>query len=218
MTIVRALHVVGAGIRPYIPAPPPAIVHEPEADKVQELETENLALSEAIATLRRSAEQKLLEAREEGRLEGAEAAVCDYAAQAAALAKTAETAGADFARCLSDIESVSTLIAHAALAKVFEQPERQGELVLSAIRRQIAQLRGQVVLGIHVSEADFPDKASINSAMRECGDMGLTVEPDLSAGCCLIKLKLGEIDIGLPSQWQSLSTLLLDAAVEAPRS
>jgi flagellar biosynthesis/type III secretory pathway protein FliH len=210
VTIVRLVHTQGAGIRAFVAEARGSGEPTPAFDSVGRLERENFELREAIATLRSDAQEQVLAAREQGRIEGAEVAQRDYAVEAAAIAKTAEAAAAGFGGFLSTIEEMSVVIAHAALSKMFDQPERHSEFVGSLIKRQVLELQGQTIVSIHVSGSDFPDEESLRMAARDGGNPDLTVDGDLPAGACLIKLKLGEIDIGLPTQWNALSKLLLE--------
>lgn len=211
MTIVRSRHVGPGDVRPFIPKHRPLVVAEPEVSRVDELEQEKLALEEALVIVRKKAEQDVADARQEGRAEGAISAQQDFTVQAGALVKAAEAAAADFRDTLAELERLSVVIAHAALTRLFDPPQRATDLVTSAITRQFSELRQRGLLTVEVASADFPDEESL--ALARCGTRGsdVVVAEDLSAGGCRIKFQWGEVDIGLPTQWQALSKLLLEA-------
>lgn len=217
MTIVRSRHAGPGNVRPFVPNRPPLVVAEPAVNRLEELEQEKLALEEALAHARKVAVQDVAAAREEGRAEGAEAAQQDFAQLAAALAQTAEAAAADFRAILPELERLSIVIAHTALAKLLDPPQQATDLVTAAIARQVAELRQRGLLTVEVSSADFPDEESLATAKCASGGAAVAVAQDLAAGGCRIKLRYGEIDIGIPTQWQALSRLLLDAAGSDPQ-
>jgi flagellar biosynthesis/type III secretory pathway protein FliH len=210
MTLVRSLHVPQADVRTYIATTAPMLLEKPDPLEVQAEEIAGLRI--AIERAARTAEVKESEARAAGFAEGAAAAEQDFRARTAALVDAAGKATAIFAAQLARSEEMAALIANAALSRLFDDPDDQAERVVSAIRRQVRELRRDTVLAIHVSADDFPTEESQGSAACAVGGFVLVADADLPAGGCVIKLKLGELDLGLDTQWSTLSEMLLTSA------
>jgi flagellar biosynthesis/type III secretory pathway protein FliH len=219
VTIVRAMQAQRPEIRAFVGEQPRLEVGQPDVDELAELGAENLALKEALASLRQSVEAKVRTARAEGRAEGRAdglaAAERDHSATSAALVEAAQDAAAAFGARLTELEGLAALLSHSALARILDRPEHWSDLVLSTIRQQVARLRHEAIVQVRVSQSDFPDPADLASAAEQCSGISLVAERELPGGSCLIKLKLGEIDASLPSQWQAISGLLLEMAAES---
>jgi flagellar assembly protein FliH len=212
MTILRAIGVGQVGVRAFEARPLSRTAAE--SDRTEQLENEVTALKEALAALQSALERKLADSRDAGRSEGQAAAERDFAARSASLAEAARHAAAAIDGRLAELEGLAALIAEAALAQLFGVTTQGSDLVTTAICRQVAALRRETVLGIHVSAVDFPDSTALDAASQACGDHELTVSSDLSSGSCVIKLTLGELDLSLPTQWEKLSRLLHELASE----
>lgn len=109
----------------------------------------------------------------------------------------------------ASLERLSSLLAREALGKILADPADAAELVVRIIRRQLEELSDQSTLQVNVSSRDF-DQEGATSAQQALARPGLELRctDALVSGQCRIKLKLGEVDVGLDQQWQALSALL----------
>lgn len=212
MKIVRSFEVAEADVRAFVATVVPEAVLENEFDPWTAQAAEISVLTQKLEEAERSTERRVREARSAGYAQGAAAAEQDFNAQSAAIAAAARSASDSFAAHLGRSDQLAVMIAHAALTKVFEDPEGQADRVISAVRRQLTQLRRETVVAIHVSASDFPTEGSRTDAARAVGEAKLVLDADLPSGGCLIKLKLGELDLGLQGQWRALSQILLGAS------
>jgi len=218
MNVVRSSQAGRSGVREFVATVPQIETVPSEREMIRSLRAELRQLEEALAAARQGREQELREARAEGRREGVEAAAHDHAVQARLLAGAAQDAVDEFTTRLAEIEGLAALLAQAALSKVFDRTDAQAELVISAIRRQMNELKRAAVVVIEVSPADFPSEEALAAgAAGAGGGYRLAVDPDLGPGGCVVKLRLGELDIGLGTQWAALSRLLGDMAAEGAR-
>jgi flagellar biosynthesis/type III secretory pathway protein FliH len=152
--------------------------------------------------------------REAGLAQGAEA----KAEALAILEGSAERALGDFRAELQALEILAVALAKAGLAKVFGDGGEMTDKVARLIRRQLQELERTAVLRMEVSAADFGSGEALDGLRLAAGldDVELKANDALSAGDCRIRLRLGELDIGLGQQWGRLSGMLDDAlAVEA---
>lgn len=203
---VRPLAFEGAGAA-LAPAADPVLVALRE--RVLDLEAQ-LAESEAAAVeLRKAAEEALAEGeaagREAGRAEAderrAEAlALLDEAAQGAVAALDARLEAAD---------RLAALLAATCLETLFGAPGPRGELVQGLIRQQLDRLRQEAIIEIRVSAEDFASPEEAAAAAPACA---VSVSDALASGDCTIRLKLGELDIGLGQQWGTLRAALEEMA------
>lgn len=153
--------------------------------------------------------QAAAEARAAGRDEGA--AAKDEALEV--LAGAAERALDELRQDLSGLEVLAVALSRAALAKVFGEADDLGDRVARLVRRQLAEVERSAVLRIEVSAADFRDAAALEALGSRAGLSGIeTCALDtLAAGDCRIRLRLGELEIGLAQQWGRLQALLDEA-------
>jgi len=207
------------------PVPPPV-----DAAR-RELERQVEALSQQVATLTddKAALAETLEVRDAdlGRMERElEAAVAEAEAsgRAAGLAEGAEakaesleilegTAGKAMDQLRGDLRGMETLavaLAKAALAKVFGDDRDMAARVARLVRRQLEGLDRAAVLRIEVSAADFGDVAALGDLSLAAGLEGIEIKALdlLPPGDCRIRLRLGELEVGLGQQWSRLSGLL----------
>ncbi len=123
-----------------------------------------------------------------------------------------------FSRELASLERLSALLAREGLAKVLEASGPRTELVLETIRRHVQTLEARSVLRIEVSSKDFADATLLRELAGALGQPALDVcaSDRLASGDCLIKLRLGALEIGIDQQWGRLSAALQDLAEPAP--
>jgi flagellar assembly protein FliH len=117
-----------------------------------------------------------------------------------------------FRNDLRGMEALAVALSKAALAKVFGDTGDTGDMaarVTSLVHQQISGLDRAAVLQIEVSAVDFSDEAALDELRLSPGLSGIEVIAleGRSAGDCRIRLKLGELDVGLGQQWSRLSKL-----------
>jgi flagellar assembly protein FliH len=116
-----------------------------------------------------------------------------------------------FSAQLRAIEPLALETTLAALEKVLGDPASYAELVGQTARHHLAQLPDSSAVSVRVSATDFPDAEQLHLAFGPlAGHPALSVQadPQLSAGACLIDLKLGRLDVSLPQQRAHLMAAL----------
>ena len=103
------------------------------------------------------------------------------------------------------------------MGKVLGAPDEPARLVESLIRRQLADVLSELLLRIEVSAVNFPDAESLSGLAVAVGKerVQIAASPALSSGDCSFKLRLGELEVGLPEQWRRLAGLF-DAMAQEP--
>jgi type III secretion protein L len=130
-----------------------------------------------------------------------------------ALARLEQGLAAGLAQLVADeaaLETLAARIARAALAKILDAPAEPARLVEAAIRRQLSSLATEMLVRIEVAAADFPEPQRLAHLAKSVGRgrVQLVANPALASGDCRLKLKLGEVEIGLPQQWRRLADVL----------
>lgn len=167
------------------------------------------------------AEQTLsLEAREEaahqrgideGVKTGMARAVRDHAGQLDALQAGVSDALKDFRQQLQTVETLALDVTQAALEKIFGDAALCTELVVQTARHHISHVAADSAIGVQVSAADFPESAQLQEAfatLTRHTTLTVAANPQLPSGACLIDLKLGRLDVGLPQQMTHLAATL----------
>lgn len=110
---------------------------------------------------------------------------------------------------LASLERLAPLLAREALGKILADPTEPADLVAGIIRRQLKQLAERCVLGVEVSSQDFSAEAA-SAVLASIGraDLQLSVTDALKSGQCRVKLRLGEVEVGVGQQWSVLGELL----------
>ncbi|MBC7768227.1 MAG: hypothetical protein H7124_05520 [Phycisphaerales bacterium] len=165
-------------------------------------------LEEALAQQRIAHIDDLKRERSEAKNEAEAAFKRDETASLAALEKCLSTAAESLARRIGDLEALAPLLCEIALEGVLARAEDYGDLVERALERQLADIRGESVLKVAVSGADFHDDNALSAMTGR--HPGLRIERDamLPAGSCRIDLRLGQIELSLPNHWRDLQTRL----------
>lgn len=196
-----------------------------EARRIAELESRLAQADDQLAELGEEANRlaaSVLEARREGHAaglaEGRQAAEDRSEELLRLLVDTATAAGADFRNQLESLEDIAAGLAGVALARIIGDTTDRQAMVAQTIHRAAAEIFNGSALGVEVSRTDFPDSASLDSIAFPEGvaAVGIQAVEDLPSGGCRIRLKLGEIDLGLDGQVARLRTLL-DASVSERR-
>jgi type III secretion protein L len=121
-----------------------------------------------------------------------------------------DRAVAAFEAQLAALDDLAVLVAREALGKMLGDPDKHMTLLAQAIRHQLRRVDTESIIGVFVSQADYPDAdalAALASAIGRAVD--LRAVETLAAGACHIKLTLGALEIGLNDQWRRLEAALL---------
>lgn len=175
-------------------------------------------VAELEALLRRSEEEKTAigeKMRDEGRREGEAAASTRDRERLELLAKRLGEAVAGMESAIDSRRDIAIEIAHAALERLFADPDLYTGMVAETARRQAAGLARGTIVALRVSAADFPDAAAL-SLLPDFGEaVHIEAEADLPSGACLFDLRLGMLDASLPRQWEAIGALLDRAPARA---
>lgn len=163
---------------------------------------------EQIAQLRAESEEAEAKAFDRG-LKAGEARADELAqAKLQLLQETATAARADLAVQLAKLEELALQLSTLSLEKIFGADVLHPELVAHSIRHRVGQLSSELVVGIRVSAADFPDAVAVAALVAATDRADISLDGKLASGDCIIDLKLGHFDIGVGSQWQRLHAFL----------
>ena len=118
-----------------------------------------------------------------------------------------------FDEVLAELARISPLLALEGLQKIIGDPANYPELIGRTIDLHLERLGARSVVCVEVSTADFPDGAAPTAA----GRLDFRTIDDLGPGQCRIKLRLGELDVGIDQQWGKLSALLCEMSEPGSR-
>lgn len=124
-----------------------------------------------------------------------------------------------FNQTLKNCETLAAVMALACLDKLFGDEDANAARVETLLRRQLDTLERGAVVGVEVSPQDF-DEEALGELRARMGPRQVTLElaSDLRSGGCRLTPRLGEIDIGLDTQWKSVRELLAAMAYEGAAS
>jgi len=216
---VRALDL--AAPTPYAAEPDPRDLElVAYAEKVAALEA---ALAEARADQAEHAEamiRAVADAEARGRQAGLDAADDRADERMSRLEMSVTEARGKLDADLQGLERLAALLAETALERLIDDLDERRPLIAAIIRRQMAGLDASAVLRVEVSPKDFPDPEALERLAAEAGLAGLRIDApqDLAAGGCRLKLRLGELDVGLDQQWGVLRGLLTDLTAPPPNA
>lgn len=183
-----------------------------QALRIAELEKSLQDATARLSTLGKSAEHREQQAYERGHQEGQEAgqeqAQQRHDEQLQALILGVAKAREAFEQSLVETtRRLSIDLAQAALGRVLGDVSRHGELIAASVGHHLATLSHDSVLAIEVSSADFPSEEALRAAFADAGAMPsqrIVAEAGRAPGSCVIRLKLGRLDLGLESQGHRL--------------
>ncbi|WP_230635812.1 hypothetical protein [Sphingomonas sp. Leaf4] len=208
---------------PAVPVPPPIDRHAEALAAAQaeitRLRTESERLRRQLADAATATRTAVVEARKAGHAEGHAAglaAAADRAAdRIALLAKGVGEAGARIDARLADMDRLAAALIHAALAKLFADPDAMAAMVVATVARHAAVLRDGALLSLRVSGRDFADTMAIEAALGDGAvPVVLSIDPALPSGACRASLRLGAVDLDVPAQATRLLRLI-DAMADA---
>lgn len=189
--------------------PPRARQHAPDPRdaEIAQLRTEIDRLAGLLAEVPRS--ERL--AREHGRKAGLAEAADREEARLDALRDGLADAAERFQVQLTLLDGLAPQLARAALEKLFAPAESWSAMAEAMISRQLKELRRSAVVALSVSPADFDEARAVALGG---GQLRVELDQDLPAGTARIECKLGQIDLDLREQWQSLAALLQAMSAE----
>lgn len=197
--------------------PADAVLHPLEAEcamLLRELEEARSAITDIWDERDRAVEA----AREDGRRQGLAEAEVREAERLAALEGGLEHAIAITDQKLAGLDRLAAELASTALTRLLDDPAAARTMSASFIARQVKELKGARLLRAHVSALDFEDEASLAAFGARLhgtgGRVEIVREIALQPGQARLELALGEADLDLARQWQSLAVLLADMARE----
>ncbi len=185
-------------------------------EQVQVLSDELTAKEKELADLRRAVIEASEQGWAQGRAEGLQEAETREGERLRAVEKGLAEASSRLAESLAALEPLALLVARESLDKILGDPGAYPELIIRAVRRQLAGLKEQSVLAVEVSGADFRDSAAISRLATDIERPSTIVEikEDLASGDCRLRLKLGTVEVGVGRQWDQLGRLLQELAGE----
>ncbi|MCW4463796.1 hypothetical protein OK349_18990 [Sphingomonas sp. BT-65] len=196
--------------------PPAAPVAHPLEAECAALRGQLGEAEAAIDDLRREHARAVEEAVERGRRDGLAQAESREAARLAALEEALTGAARIFDQKLAGLDRLAAELAEVALARLLDDPAAPARLSASFIACQVAELRATGVVRVRVSMADFADEASLVELTGRLRGAGSSIEvvreATLAGGQATLDCMLGQADLDLTCQWQSLAAVLRDMA------
>jgi type III secretion protein L len=197
-----------------IPMPQPALVEETRAEercerRIAELEARIATLTREATDLRADAKAAFVRGEEEGRRAGQRQAEDREQERLAALAQAIANARKELSEALGATERLAALLAKSCLDKLFAEDGENGARVCALLRVQMGRIERQQLIAVEVSPDDFSDEA-LGQLRAVLANDAVTIRrnPDLPTGSCRLQPRLGEIDIGLGTQWRAIAGLL----------
>ncbi|WP_394539633.1 hypothetical protein PRJ39_03070 [Lysobacter enzymogenes] len=197
--------------------PAAAAAPDPQALRIAELEQALAAAQAQSASQAKAAETREKQAFERGRAHGEQAgqaaAQQRYDERVQALTEAVEGAQQRLETQLVDVaRDWSLQLAQAALARIVGDGSLHAELVARTLAHHLSALNRDSVLAVEVSsqdfpDADFPDQPALRAALSRYAALPpcrIDADPSRAAGSCVVRLKLGRLDLGLPAQRERL--------------
>lgn len=209
-TIVRALP------QQSVERSPPTAVD----DRCERLERRILDLEARIATLttqaadlRTEAEAALERGRTEGHKRGLQSAEDREEERVRTLANAILASRKDMAEALDATERLAALLAKACLDKLFSETDKNADHVCALLRAQMQEFEREQLVAVAVSAEDFSEEGLNRLRELVANDaVAIRRDPRLPSGSCKLQPRLGEMDIGLDTQWTAIGDLLLEIA------
>jgi flagellar biosynthesis/type III secretory pathway protein FliH len=192
---------------------PALTVLSAEARLIAELErqleaaqTELVARDQEIQRLSSIAADAFSDGRAQGLIEGRKAAEDYSAALVRAVSDAAGKSAALFQERLGGLEEAVGGLAALALERIVGPgPDRQA-MVADTVRRAIRDLFTGAVVAVEVSREDFANADLLRAALPPECDVRLL--EGIPSGGCLLRLRMGEVDLDLQGQAARLRAVL----------
>lgn len=194
-------------------APGPDDREERFAACIAELEGRIAAMTRTAEELRAEAAAAFARGEEEGREMGRREAEDREQERLALLEKGIAACRKDFAEALGATERLAALLAKDCLDKLFADVSANADRVCALLRAQMIEVQQHELLAVVVSTSDFSEEG-LERLRAVVPDRAVELRRDaaLPTGSCKLRARLGEIDIGLGTQWQAVGDLLSAAA------
>ncbi len=190
-----------------LPALPGAAARvEPSAAERKriELEAELADLHRRLADARNDADAREDAAFARGRREGEDLATGETEKRLELLRSGLEALQQAHGERLAEYELLALQLARTALARLFGDESLRSELVAATVAHHLTATKRALVLGLRVSRRDFRAGEELDALAARFPGLDVTQDDALAAGDCVIDLRLGTIELGLPGQWQRL--------------
>lgn len=186
--------------------------------RIAELEAQLAVLKEDAAALEVEAKASFARGEAAGRDQGRRLAEDREEERVALLVESIAASRKEFAEGLAATEHLAILLAVECLDKLFADDTSNAERVRALLRAQMMRFERDQLVKVVVSAADFNEDTIAGLRTVVASDtVEIWRDPGLPPGGCKLIPGLGEIDIGLGTQWQTIRGLLLEmAAGEAP--
>lgn len=184
--------------------------------KIEALESVVVSRNEEIDALHAEVEAAFHRGKAEGRQVGRREADDGEAARLQALQEAMRVAQDNHATALQSTERLALLLAQDALDLLFSEPACMADWIVRILRSQLDKIDRQSITHIVVSAADFSESL-LDSMVHASGLGQIDVVRDaaLPSGSCIIRQRLGEMQVGLTTQWPAIANLLGAMASEA---
>jgi flagellar biosynthesis/type III secretory pathway protein FliH len=182
--------------------------------RIAALEAHAQQQDELIETLRAEAHQARIDGEKLGRSRGLAAAEDRQAERLKAIENGIRTALTDFNGSLASLERLAVLVARDCLQMMLGDPGQRMDLLCDMIRLQMSQIEQASLLGVEVSQEDFPATEDLAAVAKRIDPqlISLFSSASIPAGACVMRLRLGSIHVGIDQQWGALDSLLGDMA------
>lgn len=181
--------------------------------RIASLETALAAEKKKAVVLREEVATASAKGEAEGHRRGLAEAESKEAERITRLGKGMDEANAVMRQELAASEDLAYAVAAACLEKLFGQESSRADLVTDLIRHQMARLGRHAVVAMTISVHDFSEEA-LETLRAMTGLADVQRSPNLPPGGCILKPRLGEMDIGLDTQWSAIRDFLEQLAFE----
>jgi flagellar biosynthesis/type III secretory pathway protein FliH len=182
--------------------------------KITTLEAINRRQQEQIEILHKDVQQAFVEGEAQGKEVGLAAAEDRQAERFGVLKGGVQKALTSFEESMSSLERLALLIARDCVNVMMTASEARADLLCDMIRFQASKIEKSSIIAIEVSGQDFPTERDLIVLAERAftGPVELSVGKELEAGDCVIRLRLGQLEIGINQQWGVLGDLLEEMA------
>jgi flagellar assembly protein FliH len=187
--------------------------------RIESLESEARKRDLTIGELRRDIERVRKESREEGFSAGLSAAEDREESRLALLKAAISQTKTELTSKLASLDRLAPLLAQDCLELIFGDASARAEEICSILRRHLKTIEKSAVLAIEVSRLDFSSESVLRESLAEMGfqNFAVNLRVDAPSGHCTIRLRLGQLEVGVKQQWGLLNTLLGELAIPGER-
>lgn len=152
-----------------------------------------------------------------GLRDGATAAIRDDAARTRSLVEALQAFRETLDERMQETSAFAVSVALGAIEKIAGDATNRRDLVAGAVNASLADIEASTVLALTVSARDFADEGALRIAVGAAlplDRIACHIDANASAGHCVLKLRLGSIDLSLPAQIGKLRQALGDLLEE----